>query len=140
MKKSSGSKKINTVIKYTLLLLFTASIFQTSTYAQERKLIYDVMRNGNIIGKIDIVELTKDQKKFLSLTSDVKTRFIFPFTIQTAETAAYEDGVMIYSSFYEKQTGSGKANKTTIASGKCYRQCLDDSANLNFMWKNSSNK
>jgi|ERR1035437_607833 hypothetical protein len=121
MKNNSGSKKINTVIKYTLLLLFTASIFQTSTYAQERKLIYDVMRNGNIIGKIDIVELTKDQKKFLSLTSDVNTRFILSFSIHTAETAAYQDDVMVYSSFYEKKTGSYKASKTTIASGECYK-------------------
>lgn len=125
MKNNSGSKKINTVIKYTLLLLFTASIFQTSTYAQERKLIYDVMRNGNIIGKIDIVELTKDQKKFLSLTSDVKTRFIFSFCDHAAETAAYEDGVMVYSSFCQKQNGSDKANKITIASGKSYK-LIDD--------------
>jgi hypothetical protein len=28
---------------------------------------------------------------------------------------------MVYSSFFQKQTGSGTANKTTIASGKFYK-------------------
>ena len=32
---------------------------------------------------------------------------------------------MVYSSFYEKKTGSGKADKTTIASGTSYK-LVDD--------------
>jgi hypothetical protein len=83
--------------------------------------MYDVMRNGKIIGNISFVELVSGQKKFLSMTSDVKTRFIFAFSDNTAETAAYDDGIMVYSSFFQKQTGSGTANKTTIASGKFYK-------------------
>ena len=64
MKKNSGfSKKIIPHVKYILLLLFTACIFQTPAYAQERKLVYDVMKNGNIIGEIIFLELIKDQKK-----------------------------------------------------------------------------
>jgi hypothetical protein len=122
MKKNSGfSKKINTPVKYILLLLFTAYIFQTPAYAQERKLVYDVIKNGNIIGEIIFLELIKDQKIFLSLTSDVKTRFIFSFSDHAEETAAYEDGVMLYSSFYQKQNGSDKANKKTIAFGNSYK-------------------
>jgi hypothetical protein len=79
------------------------------------------MRNGKVIGKITFVEMVSGQKKFLSMTSDVKTRFIFAFSDDTAETAAYDNGVMVYSSFYQKQTGSGIANKTTIATGKEYK-------------------
>ena len=41
------------------------------------------------------------------------------------ESAAYEDGIMVYSSFYQKQNGSDKANKMTIASGKSYK-LIDD--------------
>ncbi len=79
------------------------------------------MRNGKVIGKITFIELVSGQKKFLSMTSDVKTRFIFAFSDDTAETAAYDNGIMVYSSFYQKQTGSGTATKTTIAAGKDYK-------------------
>ena len=42
--------------------------------------MYDVIKNGNVIGEIIFNELIKDEKKMLSLTSDVKTRFIFSFS------------------------------------------------------------
>lgn len=89
--------------------------------AQERKLFYDVMRNGKVIGNISFVELVQGQKKFLTMNSDVKTRYIFSFSDNTSESAAYDEGVMIYSSFYSKQTGSGVSDKSTIASGKFYK-------------------
>ena len=124
MKKNAATKKTNAAIKCITVLLLVAGIY-TVAYTQEKKLFYDVIRNGNVIGQISLVELTKDQKKFLSLTSDVKTRFVFAFSIHTSETAAYENGIMVYSSFYEKKTGSDKADKTTIASGTSYK-LIDD--------------
>ena len=126
MKKNSGfSKKNNIPVKYILLSLFTAYIFQTSVYAQERKLMYDVIKNGNVIGEIILNELIKDEKKMLSLTSDVKTRFIFSFSDYATETASFKDGIMMYSSFYQKQNGSDKAKKMTILSGQSYK-LIDD--------------
>jgi hypothetical protein len=88
------------------------------------------MRNGKVIGKINFVELVSGQKKFLSMTSDVKTRYIFPFSDNTSESAAYENGIMMYSSFYQKQTGSGTKTKTTIASGKFYKVTDGDESKL----------
>src|SRR5580765_5336118 len=105
---------------YILSILFTLSLYLMPASAQERKLVYDVIRKEKVIGKIDFVEMVQGNKKFLSMTSDVKTRYIFAFSDNTAETAAYIDGVMMYSSFYQKQTGSGTTNKYTIASGKDY--------------------
>ena len=113
-------KKYSIVFKIISILIFSVSIVNVS-YAQERKLLYDVMRNGKVIGKITFIEMVSGQKKFLSMTSDVKTKFIFAFSDDTAETAAYDNGIMVYSSFYQKQTGSGTATKTTIASGKDYK-------------------
>lgn len=104
-----------------ILLLSIICLFQSNVSAQERKLVYDVMRNGKTIGKINFIELIQGQKKFISMTSEVKTRVIFAFSDNTAETAAYENDIMVYSSFHQKQTGSDKANKTTIVSGKFYR-------------------
>jgi len=123
-------KKNNIHVGQILLLIISICIGSASSYAQERKLMYDVMRNGKIIGNISFVELVNGQKKFLSMTSDVKTRFIFAFSDNTAETAAYDDGIMIYSSFYQKQTGSGTATKTTIASGKFYKLTDDGETKL----------
>src|SRR5436190_21108705 len=100
MKRNLGLfKKKNIPIKYILLGFFISNIFQASICAQERKLIYDVVRNGNIIGSVIFVELNKDQKRFLRLTSDVKTRFIFSFSDHSEEATTYEDGIMVYSSF-----------------------------------------
>lgn len=118
-------RKIPSVCKCVALFILSFFIFQSKIRSQERKLIYDVMKNGNSIGIIILLELTKDQKKILSLTSDVKTRFIFSFSDHSEEVAAYENGVMTYSSFYQKQNGSDKANKKTIASGNSYK-LIDD--------------
>ena len=131
MKKNSALSKKNYIpIKCIQLILFTACIFHTPVYAQERKLTYDVMKNGNSIGTVNFLKLTKYQKKFLSLTSDVKTRFIFSFSGHATETAVYDNGVMIYSSFYHKQNGSDKANKITIASGQSYKLTDDGVSKL----------
>ena len=110
----------NILIKYILILLFIMGLYYPSANAQERKLMYDVMRNGKIIGNISFVEFISGQKKFISMTSDVKTRYIFAFSDNTSETAGYEDGIMMYSSFYQKQTGSGTTNKSTIKQNKKY--------------------
>ena len=116
-------------MKFLLIFLFYAIVVKSSC-GQERKLFYDVVRNGKIIGNINFVELISGQKKFLSMTSDVKTRFIFAFSDNTAETAAYDDGIMVYSSFYQNQTGSAIDNKTTIASGKFYKLTDDGETKL----------
>ena len=107
------------MLKY-LTLLFSLCLYNPSQ-AQERKFTYDVIRNGKTIGEISFVELVQGQKKFLSLTSNVETTVLFSVTDHTAETAAYDKGIMVYSSFYQKQTGSDVVNKTTIVSGKSYK-------------------
>ncbi len=107
--------------KYKLIFLFIVCTFAVFAKAQERKLVYNVVRNGKIIGNINFVELINGDRKFISMNSDVRTRYIFSFTDNTSETAAFDQGIMVYSSFYQKQTGSGITNKTTIASGKSYQ-------------------
>ena len=79
------------------------------------------MRNGKVIGEINFVEMAQGQKKFLSMNSNVETTVIIPVKDHTAETAAFDKGVMVYSSFYQKQTGSDEVNKTTTVSGKSYK-------------------
>lgn len=116
-------------MKYLFIFLFSVVVVKSSC-GQERKLMYDVVRNGKIIGNINFVELINGQKKFLSMTSEVKTRFILAFSDNTSETAAYENGIMVYSSYYQNQTGSAINKKTTIASGKFYKLTDDDETKL----------
>lgn len=120
MIKFEMNPQVKYVLKYILLLLISFYLYAPAD-AQERKFIYDVVRNGKVIGDISLVELTQGQKKFLSMTSNVETTLIFTFTDHTVETAAYDKGVMVYSSFYQKQTGSGEINRTTTVSGKFYK-------------------
>ena len=116
------------MLKYIILLL--SVYLYNPCQAQERKFTYDVIRNGKIIGEISFVELIQGKKKFLSLTSNVETTVLFTVTDHTAETAAYDKGIMVYSSFYQKQTGSDVVNKTTIVSGKSYKLTDGDGSKL----------
>ena len=130
MKKNPRStRKVNRVMRYASILLFTSFIAMPA-FTQERKLVYDVIRNEKVIGEIVFLESIKDGKKMLSLTSDVKTKFIFSFSSYIAETASFENGIMIYSSYYQKQNGSDKTKKITVASGQFYKLIDDGDSKL----------
>jgi hypothetical protein len=108
------------VTKY-ISLLFLIFCTETSSIAQERKFVYDVIRNGKVIGEINLVEMSQGKKKFLSMNSNVETTVIISIKDHTAETAGFDKGIMVYSSFYQKQTGSDEVKKTTTVSGKKYK-------------------
>lgn len=117
------------MIKYIFILLFSYCHSDLCS-AQERKLVYDVIRNGKVIGEINFVELVKGHKKYLSMNSNVETTVIIPIKDHTAETAGYDKGVMVYSSFYQKQTGSDIVDKKTSLSGKFYKVTDNDESKL----------
>ncbi len=122
MKKITGTfRKTSSVFNNIILLVFSACLMYPALNAQERKMIYDVLRNGNIIGKIIFLELNIDQRKFLSFNSCIKTNFILSFSDQTTETSTFENTIMVYSSLYQKQTGSNKTNSIIQASGNKYK-------------------
>ena len=104
-----------------------AVFITASSSAQQRKFLYDVIRDGKSIGEIIFTEVVQGQKKFLRMTSEVKTTMIFTFTDNTLETASFNKGILVSSSFQQKQTGSDDVNKSTTASGKNYK--LTDNGN-----------
>lgn len=108
-------------MKHIATLLFTTLLFITSSSAQQRKLVYDVIRNNKVIGEINYTEIIQGQKKTLSITSNVETTLLFSFTDHTIESATFDKGIMSYSTFYQKQTGSDEVNNTTKLSGKFYK-------------------
>lgn len=116
---------------HTFFLIFLCEILLLpSLFAQERQLIYDVLRNGNKIGKIVFIELNNGQRKFLSFTSEVKTSFIFSFYDHTKETSTFENGMVVEASLCQKQTGSGKTNSYLEVEGKVYKYIEDGSSKM----------
>ncbi|MDQ6755423.1 MAG: hypothetical protein M3004_00655 [Bacteroidota bacterium] len=109
------------MIKCISIFIFSVVIFNTCVIAQERILFYDVIRNGKVIGKIDFIEFKQGSKRSFTMTSNVKTSYIFSFTDNTVETGHYENGILVYSTFHQKQTGSGETNKSATAVGNFYK-------------------
>ena len=118
------------MIKYIFLLPFIGFFIHTPSLAQERKLVYDVIRNGKVIGEINFIEMTQGPRKFLSMNSNVETTVIIPITDHTAETAGFDKGIMVYSSFYQKQTGSQEVKKTMTVAGKKYKVIVNGESKL----------
>jgi hypothetical protein len=114
-------RQIHFIAQCITLFVFTAVLSKTISFAQERKLNYDVIRNGSVIGNIIFTELNSGQKKFLSFVSSIKTSFIFSFCDQTTETSLFENEILVHASLNQKQTGSGRTSTTVETSGNAYK-------------------
>ena len=122
MKKNTWLFRNAHQIRNNILLIFLSTCLLTvSLFAQERKLIYDVLKKGDIIGKIVFLELNEGRQKFLSFKSAVKTSFIFSFCDNTFETSTFENEIMVHASLSQKQTGSNKTNSLLEVSGNRYK-------------------
>ena len=90
-------------------------------FAQEKKLEYNIIRKGNIVGNISFIQHSIGNRTSMKLESEVKTKFIFTVTANAKEEAIYDNGIMTWSSFYRKMNGNEKANKKTQLTGNSYR-------------------
>ena len=109
------TKFMRGVICITMVLFFSSVL-----HAQERKLIYNIMRNGDIVGTLNFTETKSSNAIKFNLTSQVKTRFIFTFTANVKEESTFKEGVLTYSSLYRNLNGKEKVNKQTRLDGKIY--------------------
>lgn len=105
----SGMKKI--LRKETIIVL--AMISPLDTYSQERKLVYQVIHNGNNIGEMQFSQKISGQDLYLLMNSEVKARFIFPIHIQTTDKAHFNDGRLISSDVYRSVNGKEKDYRKT---------------------------
>ena len=103
-------------IKKELFILMMLLSFYFYSPAQEKLFHYDVMRNGSVIGYLNITEIIKGNIVFLKLKSEVKTSLLFfSYRSNVTEDVIFENGVMIYSFYYKKENGketSREAKKT----------------------------
>lgn len=104
----------------TFSLLIIPLSLVISTNAQEKKLQYNIKRNGDVVGNIQFTQNIAGSRTTLKLESEVRTRFIFTFTAKAQEEAIYDNGIMTWSSIFRKMNGSVKADKKTKANGNAY--------------------
>jgi hypothetical protein len=91
-----------------------------SANAQEKKLEYNIKRNGDIVGNIHFIQGIAGSRTVLTMESEVNTRFIFNFKAKAKEEAIYDNGIMTWSSVFRKLNGNVKVDKKTKASGNAY--------------------
>ena len=105
-------------IRRSLFLLLTCTTLCVA--AQEKKLTYNIKRNGDVVGNIRFVQNIAGNRTVLTLESEVNTRFIFSFKAKAKEEAIYENGIMTWSTIFRKLNGNIKADKKTKANGNAY--------------------
>lgn len=101
----------------SLIVLLTVAI---SLNSQEKKLEYNIRRNGDIVGNIHFIQRVAGNRTVLTMESEVNTRFIFSFKAKAKEEAIYDNGIMTWSSIFRKLNGNVKADKKTKAVGNAY--------------------
>lgn len=94
-----------------LFLVAAACALVLVSRAQEKNLDYIIKRNGSKVGRMCVKEIRDGNKVSLRLQSDIKTSFIFTFTAKGIEEAQYDNGILVYSSVYQKLNGNEKVNK-----------------------------
>jgi len=103
-----------------LLLLVGLFSLMISTNAQEKKLEYNIKRNGDVVGNIHFIQGIAGSRTVLTMESEVNTRFIFNFKAKAKEEAIYDNGIMTWSSIFRKLNGNVKVDKKTKANGNTY--------------------
>jgi len=104
---------------FSILLIAVLSI-AFSAAAQEKKLQYNIKRNGDVVGNIHFIQTISGSRTTLKMESEVNTRFIFSFKAKAKEEAIYDNGIMTWSSIYRQMNGNVKADKKTKANGTAY--------------------
>jgi hypothetical protein len=116
VKNNSISFKVNKLI----LLFMLSMIIANTTSSQEKKLEYQIKRNGAIVGNVSFTQSLAGNRVTLKMKSEVKTRFIFTFTAKAKEESIYDNGILTWSSIYRKMNGAVKADKKMKAVGNSY--------------------
>jgi len=109
-----------TKVSRRMLLLILSIAITGLAFSQEKKLEYQIKRNGDVVGNINFNQSSVGNRTTLKLESELKTRFIFTITACTKEETIYDNGILTWSSIYRKTNGSEKANKKIKASGNGY--------------------
>ncbi|KGO96846.1 hypothetical protein Q767_03865 [Flavobacterium enshiense DK69] len=102
------------------LILGFALLVSLSLSAQNVQRNYKVLFNGEDIGWLRLEADKAGSKVNLQLTSEIKTKIVFPVTVVAKEFSTFEDGKLIYSSQFRTTNGTTKLDKQTKLVGDRY--------------------
>src|SRR4030095_11236126 len=91
-----------------------------SINAQQKKLEYNIKRNGDVVGNIHFIQGVAGNRTVLNMESEVNTGFIFNCKAKAKEEVIYDNGIMVWSSIFRKLNGNVKVDKKTKANGSTY--------------------
>ncbi len=103
-----------------LLLFILLLLIGYLALPQDTQLQYTIKRKGNEVGSISFSQQYSGNRRVLKIESQIKTRFLFLFTAMGREESVFENGVLIWSSIYQKLNGSERVNKKTQLIGTNY--------------------
>lgn len=96
-------QKQTSMLKKEIVVLTILLSFHFYCYAQEKALHYDVVRNGNVIGYVNVLEKINQDKAYWELKSDVNTKFIFSYSNYISDIVLFKDGLMVLGQYYQKE-------------------------------------
>jgi len=107
-------------VKFMIWVFFFVSIMGAAS-SQEKRLLYQVTKNGTVIGSMQLAELTFPDKVVVKLDSKIKTHNLFSVSVLTREETVFQNGMITYSSIYRNLNGDEKENKQLKVSASNYK-------------------
>ena len=104
-------------IGFLLLMLLKLA----SLKAQDKRLQYNIVRNGKVIGWTKLTKTSTDQQVDIKLQSEAKTRFVFQFVVRAIEEVVFNNGTLVYSSQFRKLNADVKENKSMKLTSNGYQ-------------------
>jgi hypothetical protein len=98
-----------------------------------KSIIYNIVRNDIVIGKIKINQTVSGDSIIYTIESDVKGKFILKFKVVGKEKYIYKNGTLIYSSLFRTLNDKVKTNNCIIYNkGEYSFQSPEGNKSLNF--------
>lgn len=110
-----------------MVMLFLALSF--TAFANKLTKVYNIKRNGEVIGRLSFNQNTDGEDMYLKITSQVSARFIFKIDVQTEDLAHFKNGRLISSDVSRLVNGKAKERKKTIFQNDVYQLQSGDKLN-----------
>jgi len=117
---NSGKSKAPGFFRAGILVIVSWFLFCPSLSAQEKKLSYNIKRNGSVIGNMQLYKKDSGTITSMRLESAVKTSMLISIRIASREDALFENGILSYSYLYRKVNDDVKLRKTHRKYGNQY--------------------
>lgn len=120
-----------------ILSLFTFFNSYSDNFSDEKEtsksLIYNIVRNDEVIGKIEINLSTIGDSVTYDIDSDVLAKFILKFKVVGKEKYIYKNGILVYSSQFRTLNDRVKTNHSILyQKGRYSFQTPEKTSSLNF--------